>query len=196
MITEGIDDVDLAHPTPPPEARRRRPPMSRVLITYASRMGSTAEIARALGDQLIRRGVDAVVLPTDRVRSLTGFDAVVVGSAVYLRRWLPEALHWLKANAPELAERPTWLFQSGPCGADSPDPDRVPRAVDRLAFAIGAEPPVTFGGRLDRALARSPLQRWISDGPLAGDYRDWDVIAQWGDTIADRLIEQPQNTTP
>lgn len=168
-------------------------PRPRILIVYATRMGSTAEIAEAIGDRLTERGFEVVVQPPGRLTRLSDFDAVVVGSAVYLRRWLPEGMRWLKAYAPELADRPTWLFQSGPCGSDSPDPERVSRSVARLAYAIGAEGPVTFGGRLDRQLARNPLQRWVADGPLAGDYRDWDAITRWSDTIADRL-GRPQKT--
>ncbi|HLT59746.1 MAG TPA: flavodoxin domain-containing protein [Microlunatus sp.] len=162
--------------------------MSRVLITYATRMGSTAEIARAIGDRITRRGPDAEVLPVQRVRGLARYDAVVVGSAVRLHRWLPEAVHWLRDNAPDLAERPTWLFQSGPCGADAAEPQPVPRAVARLAYCIGAARPVTFGGRLDPNRARTPVEQWFSRGPLAGDYRDWPAITRWADLVVDQLV--------
>lgn len=165
--------------------------MPRVLVTYASRMGSTEEVAQAIGDRFSERGLEPVVLPVDGVGTLAGFDAVIIGSAVYLRRWLPEATRWLKANAPELAQRPIWLFQSGPCGSDSPHPGRVPRAIQRVAARIGTGPPVTFGGRLDHGHARSPLQRWVSTGPLAGDYRDWTAIRSWADAIVDHLARTP-----
>jgi menaquinone-dependent protoporphyrinogen oxidase len=60
----------------------------RVLVTAASRHDATREIAEAIADGLSRRGVDAEARPVDQVTSLDGFDAVVIGSAIYMGRWL------------------------------------------------------------------------------------------------------------
>ena len=119
------------------------------------------------------------------------FSAVVIGSAIYMRRWLKEATRYLAREAPDLAGRPTYLFQSGPC-SDKPSESVVgtPRVVRRLAAAIGASEPVTFGGRLDRAKATGPISRWVASGSMAGDYRDWAAISAWADSIAAALKDQ------
>jgi menaquinone-dependent protoporphyrinogen oxidase len=88
----------------------------RVLVTAASRHGATHEIAEAIARGLVQRGVEAEALPTEELESLEGYDALVVGSAVYVGRWLEPARDLVEANAAALASRPVWLFSSGPLG--------------------------------------------------------------------------------
>ena len=70
--------------------------MTRTLVTYASRMGGTEGIARAIADEMQRAGIDVDLRPAADVRSVTGYDAVVLGSAVYAGRWLRPARTLLK----------------------------------------------------------------------------------------------------
>ena len=153
-------------------------------MAHASRMGSTAEIARRIGEQLRSAGHDVDVRSCADAGDAASYDAVVLGSALYVGRWLPQARRYLQSQAEALARRPTWLFQSGPCG-DGFDlaAVRAPRAVRRSAAAIGAELPTTFGGRLDRARATDRLSRWVATGTLAGDFRDWHLVRSWTDEI-------------
>jgi menaquinone-dependent protoporphyrinogen oxidase len=58
----------------------------RVLITAATRHDATREIAEAIGAGLSERGIDAETRPIDEVTDLAGYDAVVLGSAVYMGR--------------------------------------------------------------------------------------------------------------
>ena len=90
--------------------------MKTVLVAYASRMGSTQEIATAIGDQLTGRGFNVHVVAAAAAPNARTFDAVVLGSALYTGRWDRDALGYLRRNGPDLADRPTWLFQSGPTG--------------------------------------------------------------------------------
>ena len=162
--------------------------MTRVLVTYASRTGSTAEIAKAIGDQLTESGLEVDVIACSQAPEARGYDAVIVGSAIYLKRWERAALRYLRTQAVELSGRPTWLFQSGPCGADIDYTiDTTPRAVLRLVKQIGTDSPTTFGGRLDKATAVSRLGRWMATGALAGDFRDWETIRDWTTGISARL---------
>jgi menaquinone-dependent protoporphyrinogen oxidase len=176
--------------------------MSKVLVCYASKMGSTKEIAQAVGHHLTDAGFAVDVFACDLAPDARMYDAVVVGSALYLRHWRREALDYLKSQAPDLAERPTWLFQSGPCGSGAWDePVSEPHAVHQLAAQIGLRPPTTFGGRLERASATDRMTRWVADGPLAGDFRDWDRIRRWSEEIAAELddsrgSEQPSEPQP
>jgi menaquinone-dependent protoporphyrinogen oxidase len=162
--------------------------MEKVLVVYASRMGSTAEIAVEIGAELTRRGLQVDVRPTTNAPDARKYAAVIIGSAVYLRRWDKRAVDYLKAQAPDLAERPTWLFQSGPCGPDNESSyDTAPRRVARLCDDIGLDLPHTFGGNLDPARAKGFLAQLVSRGDLAGDFRDWDEIRAWSNGIADAL---------
>jgi menaquinone-dependent protoporphyrinogen oxidase len=162
--------------------------MRTVLVVYASRMGSTGEIAAAVGEQLTRRGYDVEVHSTAAARDARLYDAVIVGSAVYMARWDRSALRYLQAQAPDLAERPTWLFQSGPCGPGGRTKrTQIPRAVARFCAKIGIAPPVTFGGNLDESRATTWLARRVATSDLAGDSRDWTEIRAWADGVADDL---------
>ena len=159
--------------------------MTTALVVYASRMGSTAEIAAAVGRRLRQRGIDTTLTQAQGAPSPAAFDVAVVGSAIYLGHWMPAAQRYLARHALKLAARPTFLFQSGPCGTGA-DAELVEtnRRVAHLTRQIGAEELQTFGGRLDRDHARGPLSDWMASGALAGDFRDWDAIERWADHIA------------
>jgi menaquinone-dependent protoporphyrinogen oxidase len=163
--------------------------MNKVLVVYASRMGSTGEIAMEIGAQLTRRGIEVDVKPVGHAQDARDYAAVILGSPVYLRRWDAEAVRYLQQQSPDLSERPTWLFQSGPCGPDEETkPDYTPRRVAKLCSQIGIDRPITFGGNLDPARAKGIFARVVAGGDLAGDFRDWDQIRSWADGIADRLV--------
>jgi menaquinone-dependent protoporphyrinogen oxidase len=163
--------------------------MPKVLVAYATKMGSTKEIAEAIGSELSLAGIEVRVMPVSEVRDLRPHEAVVLGSALYARRWRPDAVRFLRRNDDTLAGRDVWLFHSGPCGElDKDQRQQAPAAVRRLAVLIGADPPVTFAGKLDPGTARGLLARWLAKGSLAGDFRDWDQIRTWAGTIACALL--------
>jgi len=169
-------------------------PTRRVLVAYASRMGSTQEIATVIGEELGRAGLLVDVLPCADDPDPTAYDAVVIGSAIYTRRWHKPANRYLKSHLDELAARPTWLFHSGPCG-EGAESEQVapPPGVAKRAARIGAAPPMTFGGRLETEHATGPISRWMAtNGPLSGDFRDWARIRAWAAGIAEGL----RSTTP
>jgi menaquinone-dependent protoporphyrinogen oxidase len=160
----------------------------RVLVAYASKMGSTAEIAQAIADQLRSRGLDVVLTPFGDAPDPSDFDAVVVGSAVYTTRWMKPARRFLRRHRETLATRPTWLFESGPTGDIAERRHESPAAVIRLAEEIGSPPIKVFGGNLDPDRAATPLARWVANSDMAGDYRDWEQIRGWADEVADQLL--------
>ncbi len=88
----------------------------RILIATASKHGSTDEIGRAIAGALTGEGVDARIMAPDEVDDLDGFDAVVLGSAIYAGRWMKSMRELTDRLAGELAQRPVWLFSSGPIG--------------------------------------------------------------------------------
>ena len=92
----------------------------KVLVAYATKYGATADIAEKIGQVLRQAGLQTDVLPTDSVSDLTLYKAVVLGSAVYAGQWRKEAVMFLEVNEKTMAERPVWLFSSGPTGVGDP----------------------------------------------------------------------------
>jgi menaquinone-dependent protoporphyrinogen oxidase len=156
----------------------------KVLVTYATKMGSTATIAAAIGSELRDAGCEVDVLELGAVQAVTPYDAVVLGSAIYQRRWLPEAVRFLRRHERQLTARPVWLFHSGPLGAARNQDQSVPPDVARLARLIQAPPVKTLAGELqaDAVTHHRDLER------LVGDSRDWQEIHSWSREIAAALL--------
>src|SRR5579885_485127 len=93
----------------------------KVLIAIASRHGSTEEIGRAIATELRGQGIEAEQSDFADIHHLNGYDAAVLGSAVYMGNWLGDARHFVDRHAAQLAGMPVWLFSSGPIG-DDPQP--------------------------------------------------------------------------
>lgn len=159
---------------------------SHVLVAYATKHGTTRGIADCIAEELRAAGLDVSIGACDEIRDVVPYDAVVLGSALYMDRWRGEAVSFVRRHGLELAERPLWLFSSGPLGeeieaADLPMTQPVARAIAGL-HPIDHE---TFRGALlegtpgifERLMARS----------RSGDYRDWDAIRAWARDIARHL---------
>jgi len=158
-----------------------------VLVTAASRHGATQAIAHEIARQLRAAGQSADVLEPEAVDTLDGVDAVVLGSAVYRGRWLPEARNLAARLEPDLGHRDVWLFSSGPVGEPPRPTDEVGDAAKagRLTHARGHR---VFSGRLDRScLSRSERVGARRLHAADGDYRDWYQIRCWATQIADQL---------
>jgi menaquinone-dependent protoporphyrinogen oxidase len=87
-----------------------RPQNARVLVSAASRHGATAEIAQAIGHVLSRQGLDTTVMAPGDVDAIDDYDAVVIGSAVYVGHWLDPAKDLVNRFRTALAGRPVWLW--------------------------------------------------------------------------------------
>jgi len=159
----------------------------KVLVTVASKHGSTDEIGHAIAERLRARGLE-VAEQRPNGPPLDDVDAVVIGSAVYGGRWLSPARSFVRAHLSELRRLPVWVFSSGPVGA-SPKPEEEPPEGLELAELINARPHRTFVGRLDPAtlgLGERTLARLI--GASFDDRRDWESIDRFADEIADELV--------
>lgn len=159
-----------------------------VLVTYASKHGSTEGIAEAIGDRLRQRGVDAEVRPVGNVDGLERYEAVVVGGAVYLGSWMKEALAFLDRHAEALRRIPVWLFSSGPTETDTTGGALLDKQRRRLD-GVGARDHHLFRGMLD-SVNLGFLERRIvkaAKSPL-GDFRDWSDVEGWADSIADPAL--------
>jgi menaquinone-dependent protoporphyrinogen oxidase len=161
--------------------------MMRVLVTAASKYGATAEIAAAIAEELDKHGLEATVLPPEQVRGVNGYNAVVVGSAVYAGHWLKPARELVERHADALAGRPVWLFSSGPV-SDPPKPQEDPVDVADLLAATGAREHRVFAGKLVRKQLSFPERAIVSALRVPeGDFRDWTEIHQWAAGIAEAV---------
>jgi menaquinone-dependent protoporphyrinogen oxidase len=166
----------------------------KVLVAYASKAGATAGIAEAVGAELRAHHHQVDVLDVAGVTDVEPYDAVVLGSALYVRRWRREAVRFLRHNAAALRGRQVWLFHSGPVGPDKDQAQAMPSTVRRLAHEIGATPAITFPGRLDPATAHGFLAHRLATGNLAGDFRDWNRIRIWAADISAALDATERST--
>lgn len=163
-----------------------------VLVAYATKYGATAEIAQKIGEALRQAGLPADVLPADRVGDLSAYQAVVLGSAVYIGQWRKEAVKFLTANETALAEKPVWLFSSGPTGQGDPveltQGWRFPGKLQPIADRIKPRDIALFHGVLDGDKLNF-IEKWMIKNVKApiGDFRDWKVITSWAAAIADEL---------
>ena len=172
-----------------------------ILVAYATRHGATRGIAERIAERLAAGGLEAEARPAGEVRDAARYDAFVVGGAAYMFHWLGEATTFVQRNRALLAERPTWLFSSGPIGTDSVDKEgrdvlvvTVPKEFAKLRDAIHPRDEKVFFGALDPAAWPIGFtERIVSLMPAAraafpkGDFRDWPAIDAWADTIAREL---------
>ena len=103
----------------------------KILVSAASKHGSTAAIAEAIGGVLSSAGIETDVRPPEEVTSVASYDGIVLGSGVYAGHWLTPAKELAEREAAALASVPVWLFSSGPIG-DPPKPDEEPVDVAQL----------------------------------------------------------------
>ncbi len=157
----------------------------RILVTWGTKRGGTEGIAQMIATQLRERGHDVVAEPARAARP-DGFDAVIVGGALYANRWHRDARRFVARNARVLRALPTWLFSSGPLD-DSATRDAIapPHQVSALMHRVGALGHATFGGRLAADATGFPARAMAKQH--AGDWRDPAQIRAWADRIADEL---------
>lgn len=156
----------------------------RVLVTVASRHGSTREIGAEVAEVLRAAGHDVTELDPDDVGSVDEYDAVVLGSAVYVGRLAAALRELVDRQGAQLAARPTWLFWSGRVG-EPPLPAAEPDDVRVVARRVAARDVASFGGRLAReelGLAERALVAMIE--AEAGDFRDFDEVDAWAGRVA------------
>ena len=170
-------------------------PPARVLVAYASAQGSTAEIARAIGDRLTRAGCVAEVRDVRMVETIHRYDAVVLGSAIHNASWLAPALAFASRHSEQLKTRPVWVFSVSSLGETSsffgPRVSRFMKFVRKggetkwmadLQRELHPRSHRNFAGavaRGDRGRAGDVFLRVF--GGTFGDHRDWADIHAWAD---------------
>ena len=162
-----------------------------ILVAYATRYGSTQEVAEAVAETLRESGLEVDLQPMREVRSLEGYGAVVVGAALYMYRWHKDARRFLSRHRKALVELPVAVFALGPV-KDPRDEEEWQNSRDQLDKELAKHAwlkPVAveiLGGKFDPALLRFPLNVFAGSEP-ASDIRDWEAIGAWAGDLADEL---------
>jgi menaquinone-dependent protoporphyrinogen oxidase len=148
--------------------------------------------ARAIGNvipEILRQSGHVVeAQPVGNVRSVNGYDAAIIGSAIYFGKWCEEAFDFVDRFRAYLAYIPVWLFSSRPLGGvgETPSEDS-----GELACAIQATHAIdekTFPGALSTEWL-AWYERLITKAVHAepGNYRDLVEIRRWASDIASVL---------
>jgi menaquinone-dependent protoporphyrinogen oxidase len=163
--------------------------MARILVAYATKKGSTTEIAQAIGKELNASGHVVDVAEMRTITSLTGYNAVVIGGPVYVGK-IDGVGKFVKRHSTELARVPVAGFVV--ClAAAAKDPEGVAWAEKALHAALDPLRPVAetvFAGRLDPSKL-SWLQKWVTEKAKSpvGDFRDWTAIAAWARDLPGKM---------
>ena len=156
-----------------------------VLVAYASKHGATQGIAERISEKLHQTGKEAEARSVDAIRDPGSYEAFVIGSAIYYGSWMKEATDWVHRNQSVLANRPVWLFSSGPLGTEVKDAEQQPKEIADFQKLIKPRDHQIFFGSLDHNKL-SFTERMVLKAVRAheGDYRDWEAIDAWAESIA------------
>jgi menaquinone-dependent protoporphyrinogen oxidase len=156
-----------------------------VLIAYATKHGSTQEVAEAIAKTLDSRGFEVHVMPAREVRDVEPYRAVVVGGALYMGRWHRDALRLLRRHADALERRPLAFFAMGPKSVEAAEIETARRELEHSLGSVQHLSPVAitvFGGVIDPGELHFPFNRMA-----AVDARDWQAIETWAHELATRF---------
>jgi menaquinone-dependent protoporphyrinogen oxidase len=171
---------------------------NRILVAYASRTGSTAGVAEAIGKSLVKSGAQVEVLPMKDVSDLAAYRAVVAGSAIRGNKWLPEAMQFVQAHQATLAQKPFAAFLVCMTLA-MPNADKYREHVAGFLQPVRAlVRPVSEGlfagvldiGKISSLSDRLKFRLSVIFGVWSeGDHRDWNAIRAWAESIRPLLLQ-------
>jgi menaquinone-dependent protoporphyrinogen oxidase len=170
---------------------------NRILVTYASRSGTTAEVADAICRTLTESGAQVDVMPMQEVKDVSSYDAVIAGSAIRAARWLPEAVHFIRTHQSTLRHKPFAMYTVCITLA-MVNGEQYRNAVSAWTAPVRAiVPPLSeglFAGHLD--FNKLPfnwetlkLRATVAMGVFPrGDHRDWNAICAWAESLKPMLF--------
>ena len=167
-----------------------------ILVAYATRYGSTQEVAEAIAAALREHGLEVDLHPMRKVRTLEGYRAIVLGAPIYIGSLHKDAQRFLSQHHEALSERPVAVFALGPTHDDENERQGSRAQLDKELAKFPRLTPIAlemFGGKFDPAKLRFPdnLIARLPASPLhnepASDVRDWTVIRAWANNLAAKL---------
>jgi menaquinone-dependent protoporphyrinogen oxidase len=171
---------------------------NKILVVYASKAGSTAGVAKAIGKTLAESGAQVEVRPMQDVQDLAPYCAVVAGSAIRGGKWLPEAMQFIHTHQATLAQKPFAAFLVCMTLA-MPSADKYREHVADFMQPVRAlVKPVSeglFAGALDINKVPSFRDRLMFRLSVVfgvwseGDHRDWNAIHAWAESLCPLLLQ-------
>jgi menaquinone-dependent protoporphyrinogen oxidase len=166
-----------------------------ILIAYASAYGSTGGVAEAIGKELCRKGAKVDVFLMKNVKNLSSYQGVVVGSAIYRGKWMPEAVNFVRGHAEILQQVPVAYFMVCMTMRQPTEENRRKALafLDPVLQTIPQVKPVDiapFAGAMHYNnlswLNKTVIQ---SKGGSEGDFRDWKAIQTWAQGLGSLLLD-------
>lgn len=170
---------------------------TKILVTYASRTGSTAEIAQAIGKTLAESGAQVDVRPMRQVQDLAPYSAIVAGSAIRKSKWLPEAVQFIEAHRAELAQKKFAEFTVCITLAMSNSEQYrsvVAKWLEPVRALVTPQSESFFPGMLDFKKLPITLDTLLLRISVAlgifprDDRRDWNAVRAWAENIRPMLL--------
>ena len=167
--------------------------MEKMLVAYATRCGSTGEVAGAIGKALCKAGAAVDVRPVKDVKDVSAYQAVIVGSAVRMGSWLPEATRFVETHQAALKRVPLAYF--GVCLAMSEESEEKRREaqgyLQPVRDLVQPTEEAMFAGAV--TYQKLPfLLRYLMKNMIKapeGDFRDWEAIRAWAGGLPARLLQ-------
>jgi menaquinone-dependent protoporphyrinogen oxidase len=169
----------------------------KVLIAYASKCGSTGEVAQAIAEELNQAGFSVDVSLVQTVKNLDGYQAVVLGGAARMGKLLPAAAQFAEKYRADLGRMPAAYFTTGVTMITDTTENRLQAAGYLEPLCQVRQPVATglFAGKVDHTKMEFPfnfLMSFVKEGQMVdGDYRDWTAIRAWARELAPKLAVNP-----
>jgi menaquinone-dependent protoporphyrinogen oxidase len=174
----------------------------KVLITYASKYGSTGGVADAIGKELCSKGLATDVALIKNASNISSYQGVVIGSAIYMGKWMSEAVDFVKNNKDVLRQVPVAYFLVCLTMREPTEKNRakVLSYMDPILQAVPEIKPVdigTFAGALDYNNLSWLYKKIIrSKNAPEGDFRDWNAIRGWArDPLYAKFVQERPKTS-
>ena len=166
-----------------------------ILVAYATKYGSTREVAEEIAATLRESGSEVDIRPAREAHQLAGYQAIVLGAPLIMFHWHKDARRFLSEHRQVLLERPIAVFALGPVH-DPHDEQEWQNSRAQFDKELAEYPWLTpvaielFGGKFDPEQLRFPLNKLAAAAP-ASDARDWPAIRRWARQLASQLQTVP-----
>ena len=158
-----------------------------ILLAYASRFGSTQEVAEIVASTLSEAGLEVDLQPMQEVKSLDRYNAVVLGAAIYNAKWNVDAHQFVSKHQDTLTQLPVAIFTLGPLSASEAAERNSRRQLDNELAKYTRFKPVAveiFAGKYDPS---QPGMGFFDRLLPARDLRNWDAIRAWANALSAQL---------
>lgn len=163
---------------------------TKVLVAYATKAGSTAEIAGRIADTLQEKGHIVDLLSIDHVKSPDGYDTIILGSAARAGSVLPEVTTFVNRNQAILQEINFHMFLVCMTLKEDTEDNRkiVSAYLQPIREMIDPDCEGLFAGVMDYSKLNF-FEKMLAKALKApeGDFRKWDQIITWAEEVAQRM---------